>query len=217
MKDLKKNILGICNQYKIKAIEAKDYDTKNEMWNKTIEGFFELFKRYKLTKNSLKNIVEKSNMKVREGFLKFIEFLYKEKIPLIIISAGVANCIEIFLENNHILYDNIIVISNLIKFDLQGNILELPQFVINPANKNKISFSNDIQEKLKNREKVLLFGDTPSDIRMIENMDKEKTYSIAFSNRKEDIEDLRDNFDAVSEDSKILELLEKIIINNSQN
>ncbi len=52
---------------------------------------------------------------------------------------------------------------------------------------------------------------------MIENMDKEKTYSIAFSNRKEDIEDLRDNFDAVSEDSKILELLEKIIINNSQN
>lgn len=205
----------ICSQYKIKAVEAIDYDMKNEMWNKTLTGFFELFKKYNLNKEVLKNIVMNSNIRFREGFFDFLKFLYKNQIPVIIISAGVTNCIEIFLKNNGALFDNISIISNTIKFDDNGTIVEIPKFIINPANKNMIDFPNDIQKKIEKKEKVVLFGDTPGDIRMIENKDREKSLSIAFANKKEDIDELESNFDIVSEDSKILKMLEENIKNNS--
>lgn len=140
-----------------------------------------------------------------------MEVLYRNQIPVIIISAGVTNCIEMFLKNNHALFNNISIVSNLIQFNLQGEIVETPKFIVNPANKNMISFSSEIQEKIGTRENVLLFGDIPGDIRMIENKDKEKTLSIAFANKKEDIDGLKRNFDIVSEDSKIFEILEKMI------
>ncbi len=159
----------------------------------------------------LENIVEKSNIRFREGFFEFLEFLHEKQIPIIIISAGVANCIEIFLKDHHALYDNITIISNLIKFNSQGFITEIPKFIINPANKNMITFPKDLQKKLKNRDNILLFGDVPGDIRMIENRDTEKTLSIAFANKDEDIVDLKRFFDIVSEDSEIFDILEEKI------
>lgn len=199
----------ICNQYKIKAIAAKNNEIKNEMWNKTLGGFFELFKKYGLTKSMLESIVQKSDIRLREGFLEFISFLYQEKIPLIIISAGVGNFIEIFLKNNHVFYDNITILSNFISFDQQGKIKEIPKNIINPANKNEISISKEIQQKIENREYIVLFGDTPGNIKMMEGKEKNKVLSIAFANKTEHIEELKNKFDIVSEDSKILELLKE--------
>lgn len=201
----------LCKKYKIKAKESKDYNEKNEMWNKTLSGFFELFRKYNLTQELLEDIVVKSNMKFREGFAEFLEFLYGEKIPVVIISAGVKNCIQMFLKNNNALYNNINIVSNLIKFNNKGIISEIPKSIINPANKNMISFSRELQEQIKNRPNILLFGDSPGDIRIIENKDKDKTLSVAFANKKEDIEELQRNFDIVSEDSQIFSTLEKII------
>lgn len=65
--------------------------------------------------------------------------------------------------------------------------------------------------KLENRDNILLFGDVPDDIRMIENKDKKKTLSIAFANRTEDIDDLKRNFDIVSENSEIFDILKEKI------
>lgn len=56
-----------------------------------------------------------------------------------------------------------------------------------------ISYTTEIQKQIKNRENILLFGDIPDDIRMIENKDKKKTLSIAFANKQEDIEKLKGN------------------------
>ena len=71
---------------------------------------------------------------------------------------------EYDLENSYVIIESV---NN-------GTIVEIPKFIINPANKNMIDFPNDIQKKIEKREKVVLFGDTPGDIRMIENKDKEK-------------------------------------------
>ncbi len=202
---------NICNQYKVKAIEATDDEIKNEMWNKTLYGFFELFQRYHLTEDRLGKILQNSNIKFREGFLKFIEFLHQNKIPLIIISAGVANLIEKFLEKEEVFYDNIVIISNYISFNKQGNIQEIPPNIINPVNKNQISFSKEIQQKLKGREYILLLGDRPGDIQMIKGKNQKKTCSIAFVNKQEEIEELKNKFDIVTDDSEILEILEEIL------
>lgn len=201
----------IVNQYKIKAIEATDKHIKNEMWNKTLDGFFTLFEKYGLTEKMLENIVQKSNIRLREGFLEFMQFQYQKKIPLIIISAGVGNFIEIFLKKNNIFYDNISIISNFIQFNKQGKIQEIPKNIINPVNKNKVSFSKEIQEKIGKREWILLFGDAPSDIRMIEEKNQDKTCSIAFANKKEEVNQLKDKFDIVSEDGEILRVIKGIL------
>lgn len=201
----------ICNQYKIKAIEETDKKIKNEMWNKTLYGFFELFQKYNLTENRLEEILQKSNMKFREGFLEFIKFLYQKEIPLIIISAGVANLIEKFLEKEGAFYDNITIVSNYISFDAQGKIQEIPQKIINPVNKNQVFFTKEIQQKLKGRENILVFGDRPDDIQMIEGKEPKKTCSIAFVNKQEEIGELKNKFNIVSEDSKILEVLQEVL------
>lgn len=201
----------ICNQYKIKAMEATEDEIRNEMWNKTLYGFFELLQKYHLTEDKLEEILQKSNIKFREGFLDFIEFLHQKEIPLIIISAGVANLIEKFLEKEGVFYDNITIVSNDILFDAQGNIKEIPQNVINPVNKNQVSFAKEIEQKLKEKEYILLFGDRPDDIQMIEGREPKKTCSIAFANKQEEIEALKNKFDMVTDDSKILEMLKEIL------
>lgn len=86
----------ICNKYKTKALESTDYNIKNEIWIKTLTGYFELLRKYELTQELLKKMVRKSNIRFRDGMLNFLGFLYKEQIPVVIISAGVTNSIEIF-------------------------------------------------------------------------------------------------------------------------
>lgn len=146
----------LCIKYKEKAIHSKDYSVKNEMWNKTLRGFFELFKKYNLTEDLLKEIVNNSNIRFREGFENLFKFLYEKNIPVIIVSAGVKNCIEMFLQKYNAFYDNIEIISNQIEFDDNGHIKKFPEFIINPANKNKVVFSEDIKLKIRGRENIVL-------------------------------------------------------------
>ena len=48
---------------------------------------------------------------------RFMKFLSKKSIPLIIISAGIGIFIECFLKNNNCLYDNSYIFSNKIVFE----------------------------------------------------------------------------------------------------
>ena len=79
---------------------------------------FELLVSYKTKESDYRDILIDSNlMYFRSGAKEFIEFLHKNNIPLIIISAGIGNIIENFLKINNCLYDNIHIISNKIIFN----------------------------------------------------------------------------------------------------
>ena len=64
-------------------------------WCKT---HINLFYEYGITERAINIVIEKNLLKFREGAKEYIEFLHKNNIPLIIVSAGIGDIIKGFLE-----------------------------------------------------------------------------------------------------------------------
>ncbi len=76
----------------------------------------DLLYQYGLSQDNLKKALQKDTLILREGAKDFFKNLYKNKIPVIILSAGIGNVIEEFLKKQEIYFDNLYIISNFIKF-----------------------------------------------------------------------------------------------------
>lgn len=216
-RDFYQEIQKIYDEYKIEILNAKDYDEKDSINSKKIKDFFEIYKKYNITSEMIENVMINSGIEIRKDMIKFFKYLHKNKIPVIIISAGMSRCIEILLKNNEIYYENITIIANNVEFNEEGKINNIPDKIINPVNKNKITFSKRILEEINGRDYILLFGDVPGDIKMIGNKEKSKTISIAFDNNKGNLLDLEKEFDIISSDGSVLKMLEEKIKNESYN
>lgn len=203
--------LEIVNKYKNKVKTTSDIQLKKELWDKHISEYIKLLKDFDLTYETLEKIIKNSNIKIRKNFDTFLEFLYLKKIPLIIVSSGLGNSIEIFLKINNLFYDNIHVISNYVTFNENGKIIDVPQKVITPVTKNEIILNKNIKKAISNRNNKLVFGDIPNDIGMTDINKMHNTISISFCNSESLIEGLCDNFDIVTDNSNIFEVLKELI------
>ena len=76
-----------------------------------------LYYKYGLTREKLKQSIEKSKLIFRKGAKEFIRKAYEENIPIIILSAGIGNVIEQFLKDNNCYFNNMYIISNFIEFN----------------------------------------------------------------------------------------------------
>ncbi|MDR2338314.1 MAG: hypothetical protein LBE20_06720 [Deltaproteobacteria bacterium] len=76
-----------------------------EWWNKHLSCLI----KYQLKEKNLFYLAQNDYIILREGAKEFLQFLYQNRIPLFIISAGIANIIEIFLflKKQNLLFDNI--------------------------------------------------------------------------------------------------------------
>ena len=131
-------------------------------------------------------------MYFRSGAIEFIEFLHKNNIPLIIISAGIGNIIENFLKINNCLFDNIHVISNKIVFN-NGIATGVDNKIIHSLNKNETSLTQDILNKINNRKDVILLGDQIGDLLMVDKNTDKELLTIGFLN-----DDTKDNLDIMN-------------------
>jgi 5'-nucleotidase len=178
-----------------------------EWWKKHIG----LLVKYKLSEKVIKNVINKHRiMKFRKGAKEFLEDMYNKKVPVIIISAGIGNFIKEFLIKNNCYYDNIYIASNFIKFE--NNVARgIEKNIVHTFNKNEVSLPKYMKEKIRNRKKVILFGDTVADVLMVpKNIDSIK---IGFLDK-----DIRDNllvykesFDIVCTNNTSFKDIEKII------
>lgn len=200
----------------IETNELLDYEEKNklmiEWWTKHIN----LFVEYKFKKNIIDNAINKKNiMEFRKGAKELLESLYKRKIPVIIISAGIGNFIEQFLEKNNCNFDNIYIISNFLKFD-NGVAIGMRENIIHSLNKNEVNLPKNIKEKIKLRKNVILLGDNISDIKMINKEKRKEAFKIGFleENIDENIDKYKENFDLICVNNKdffeLNDYLEKI-------
>lgn len=114
-----------------------DYTISFEEKNKAmIEWYyrnFKLYYKYNLTKNDLEKSVNK--IIFRQGAKEFLNIMHKANIPVVILSAGIGNIIELFLKKNNCFTDNIYIISNFIPFDENGNIKKYTGKLIHTLNK----------------------------------------------------------------------------------
>jgi hypothetical protein len=72
----------------------------------------------------------------RDGVPEFLQYLFEEKIPLLIFSAGLANVLKEFLMMKGVYHKNIHVVSNLMTFDKSGSLLAFEGEMIHSLNKN---------------------------------------------------------------------------------
>lgn len=186
----------------IEIDETIDSETKMKAMKEWYEKHISLFIKYKMTEEIFNQTAADSNiMDFRPGAKEFIEFLHTNKIPLIIISAGVGNFIEEFLKRNNCYFDNVYVCSNTILFK-NGVANGVGQNVIHSLNKNEVSLPPNILERLKNRNQVILLGDQVSDLRMVNKNTHHSVLTVGLYSFDYDINNLINNFDIVCEQNE---------------
>ena len=188
---------------KYRPIEL-DYNIKFEEKNIAMEKWYKecmnLYYEYKLTKVKLEDSINSSNLNFRDGAKDFLIEANKNKIPVIILSAGIGNVIKEFLKSNNCYFENMFIISNFIEFDENGNMIPFKNELIHTLNK---TMEGHLPEKLKNKceqkEYSLLLGDLIEDKKMIEKSNWEKTILVSFLNEKieENLNLYKNEFDIV--------------------
>lgn len=175
-----------------------DFKTKEKYIEKWYYQNMNLFYKYGLTHEILLNCLKQSKLEFRDGGKEFLEFLNKNKIPVIILSAGIGNIIEEFLKMNNCYFDNIYIISNFIKF--QNNLmLKFSDNMIHSLNKKIQNLPIEFEKNLSKKDYILLLGDLIEDIYMVKKEDLNKTLTIGFLETKieENLASYNKNFDVV--------------------
>lgn len=143
-----------------------------------------LIKELDLTdKKMMKIIADPENFKIRNGVQNLFEFAHDNNIPVIIISEGLHEVIECFLECYKCNYDNIHIIAN--RFKLGGN-----QQIIHTLNKNEKCLPDKVLDKVKDKKTAVLFASTIYDINILSKDSLKGSIKIAFLDKF-----INDNFD----------------------
>lgn len=192
---------------KIELDEKVEKKEKERLMKEWWTSHLNLFITHKFTKDLFK--VDNDSLKPREGLREFFEYLNKNNVPIIIISAGLTDVIEDFLKLNDLYLDNIYVNSNKIKFEndiavgIYGNI-------IHSMNKNDVNLNNIIKEKITNRKQTLLIGDQISDLNMSTNPNTIKVVMLN-NNTEKQIDIYKEKFDIlISKEENYYTLVNKL-------
>lgn len=174
-----------------------------------------------LNRKDLENVINSGKVKLREGFLEFMDILHNHNIPLIIMSSsGLGReSISMYLGREKRLHDNIYIISNSLEWDENGNMVRIKEPIIHSMNKDETSIKSfpAVFEIIKNRKNVLLLGDTLEDIEMIKGFDYDNIIKIGFLNKnvKENLENYSKNYDIIilndSDISYVNKLLKELV------
>jgi len=215
--------------YSKKAYELYDYyhpieidpnismeEKKKQMkiwWEKHLDLLVETW----LKKQDVEKAVELWKVEFREWVIPFLNFLNKNNIPLIIISANGlwADSIKIFLEKNNVDFPNIEIISNAFIWNENGKAVWYQKPVIYTFNKDETILQEfpGIYEKIKNRKNVILLWDSLWDPNMIDGFDYENLINIGFLNDKVDelFEEYKKRYDIIITQDGDFEIVNKIL------
>lgn len=203
---------------KYRPIEM-DYNIPFEEKNKKMEEWYnlcmELYFKYKFNKNKLEEVIKENKLIFRKGAKEFLEYTNNNKIPVIILSAGIGSVIEEFLKYKNCYFNNILLISNNFIYNENGNAVKLEKSLIHTMNKTTNNHLTGIwKEEFIKRPYRLLVGDTIEDINMVDEKERDETIKIAFMGEKLELNKYKEQFDIVytKEDAnfdKIIELIKK--------
>lgn len=181
------------------ALSLKVKKKKMKEW---WEKHFELLIESKLNKNHLEKVITQNKIEFRKGIPEMLDYLNNKNIPLIIISSsGIGDLIPMYLERHNKLYKNIHIITNLYKWDKEGNAIDIRKPIIHVFNKDETILEEipEIYNEVKNRKNVLLLGDSLGDLGMIEGFDYKNLIKVGFLNEdiEKNIKEYKNNFDII--------------------
>lgn len=204
--------------YKFAPIEQDykiSFEDKFKAMDEWYNGCMNLYCNYGLTQEKLEESINISNLIFRKGAQEFLYKMYINKIPVIILSAGIGNVIVQFLKNNNCYYDNIHIISNFFSFDENGKIKKFEGELIHTLNKTMDGkITPELAKETDGREYRLLLGDFIEDKKMIPSYEWKNTISIGFLSKKveENVKVYKQNFDIVlTQEDATFNVVEELI------
>ncbi|MDD2238371.1 MAG: HAD-IB family phosphatase [Bacilli bacterium] len=197
----------------IELDETMDFDKRSALVSEWFKNHIELFIKYRISEEIFAQVGSDLRiMEFRKGAKEFLQFLNKNNIPLIIISAGIGNFIESFLKKHDCLFDNIYISSNKIIFT--DNVATgVDKNIIHSLNKNEVLLPFLIQKQLQNKSDVILLGDQISDLKMIDKNNNKQIIKVGFySSRTEtSIIEFQNAFDIVCLENDNYNTLSKVL------
>jgi len=199
-----------------KLSTKKKKKAMEEWW----ETHFELLIKFGLNKKHLEKVAKSPKIKFRKGGLEFFDFLYRHKIPLVIMSSSGlgGDIISMVFKKIKKLHSYIYIVSNSFIWDKNGNAIGVRKPIIHALNKDETALKDlPFYPAIKDRKNVLLLGDNLEDIGMVKGFQYDNLIKIGFLNEdiKENLEDYKKAYDIlILNDSSIdyVNLLLKEII-----
>ena len=126
-------------------------------------------------RHMFQDMIEASNVELREGTEEMMNHLLKNNVPVLVLSAGLGDLVEEILRYYKVYHSNVKVVSNFLDYDEEGNIVGLAGDVIHVFNKNEKSLkpvertnsdhveNADLIDQIHQRGNVLLMGDSLGD------------------------------------------------------
>ncbi|HDP74138.1 MAG TPA: hypothetical protein ENN46_04270 [Candidatus Woesearchaeota archaeon] len=142
------------------------------------------------------DIVKSGYVRFREGIPEFLGFLYRQGIPLVILSAsGCGEAVKLFFQGNSLDYPNIHYVTNQFNWDENGNAVSAKEPVIHCMNKDETILKEipEVYSEIRDRRNVLLLGDSVSDLGMIGGFEYKNLVKAGFLNF--DFGKLREEFE----------------------
>ncbi|XP_076666879.1 cytosolic 5'-nucleotidase IIIB isoform X1 [Andrena cerasifolii] len=104
---------------------------------------------------------------LRDGAKELLKNLQSAQVPVLVFSAGLGDVVEAVLKNQGVLFDNVKVISNFLKYQ-DGHIAGFKnERLIHVFNKDEHAVEEEYFKVLDGRKNVLLMGDTTGDASMV--------------------------------------------------
>lgn len=193
-KDFKQKYAEIHDETELS--ESESNEEKQKAFEQRFIAYMDLLRECQFNKDILEKAVEKTELTLRDGAKEFFRKMHENNIPVIIISSSIKNVIEEYLKQNHAYYDNIYIYANYL--DMNGK-KENDVTNVTPYNKDKIEFSKELNEIIKDKRYTILLGDIPDDVNMVSKEKLNHTITIGFldKNIEANLEKYNKTFDIV--------------------
>ena len=151
------------------------------------------------------DMISQSNCEFRDDTDKMMSALEEDKVPCLILSAGLGDLILEILKHFRVDHPNVKVVSNFCKYNDEGLIVGLKEPMIHMYNKSESSVHDP---ELEARHNVVLLGDSLGDLHMADGVQKlNVVLSIGFLNKKieENLPLYKEKFDVVLVDDQTMD------------
>ncbi|KAM6201508.1 cytosolic 5'-nucleotidase 3A [Rhynchocyon petersi] len=200
------------------AIEVDPVLTVEEKYPYMVEWYTKshgLLIEQALPKAKLKEIVEESDIMLKEGYENFFDRLQKYSIPVFIFSAGIGDVLEEVIRQAGVYHPNVKVVSNFMDFDENGVLKGFKGELIHVFNKHDGALKNtEYFSQLKDNSNIILLGDSQGDLRMADGVaNVEHILKIGYLNDRVDelLEKYMDSYDIVLVNDESLEVANSIL------
>ena len=190
--------------------EGESVEIKQQNYINRFREYFKLLETHNLSEQIIKESVKQTDIKLRNGASGFLNKMYENNIPVVIISCGLKNIIIEYLKHNNIYFDNIYVHANYM--DLNG-VEKNNIYDVTPYNKDSVKLPLEIANKVKDKKYKLLFGDILNDIKMVQLEELEATITTGFLDKdiESNLDKYKEQFDIVLTDRASFDQIEEIL------